>query len=368
LFKRRGKRKSGAEVHQFIPSLGYRDASGNHTIATKRALDRAELRGEVWAISIHPEMNSHSGLYRDYAKIEPIDGPRALLYQAGTGAQEMVDFLIERPEPKFIYYHNITPASFFEPYDPAAALQMQMGREELGRIAKHIDTAMANSEYSARELRELDVENVTVVPPYLPPHHSRPSRSYLSRLQSVKRGIDVLFVGRVAPNKGHVSLMRAFAALRSGCDDEARLFIVGAWGPGLYMAALQRMRERVGEEGIILTGSVTEAALAAHYESADVFVCLSEHEGFKLPIVEAMRVGVPVIAYDAGAVADTMGGAGVLLKTLDPFVIAETIHRVVHDEALRADIVGRQKARATVLENYPRDEEIVAVSRRVLGL
>lgn len=363
---RRKKAASGPEVHQFVPSLGYRDATGNHTLETQRALAKHGFDGDLWAISMHREMTDHAKLYEEYAKVAKRPGRRALHYQAGTGAEEMVNFLLDRPEPKFIYYHNMTPAHFFAPYDSQAAAQMNAGRSELARVCKNIDVALANSEYSAKELRELGVEDVRVVPPFLLPHRPA-SRSYLSRLKRGKKGIDVLFAGRVAPNKGHIHLLRTFAALRAGSDEQARMFIVGSFGPQMYMSMIQSMRRKVGDEGVVLTGSVTDAALQSHYEAADVFLCLSEHEGFGAPLVEAMRSGVPVVAYDAGAVGETLGGAGVLLRTLDPFIVAEMVYRVATDGSLRESVIERQKIRAAELEAFPRDERIVAAARQVLG-
>jgi glycosyltransferase involved in cell wall biosynthesis len=364
--RRKRRSNGGAEVHHFVPSLGYRDATGNTTLEMQRALHEAGYPGDVWAISMHREVEGRAKLYPEYTKAAKRPKNRALLYQCGTGAEEMVNYLLDRPEPKFIYYHNMTPAHFFAPYDPMAAAQMNAGRAELVRVCKNINLALTNSEYSAKELRGLGVEDVTPVPPYLLPHKPA-SRSYLSRLKRGKKGIDVLFCGRVAPNKGHVHLLRAFAALRAGCEAQSRLFIVGGFGPQMYMSTIQSMRRKLGDEGVVLTGSVTDAALQAHYEAADVFLCLSEHEGFGAPLVEAMRSGLPVIAYDEGAVAETLGGSGILLKTLDPYVIAETVYRVATDESLRASLIERQKQRATELEDFPRDELIVAAARRVLG-
>lgn len=363
---RRPKTPSAHEIHQFVPSLGYRDATANHTLETQRALAKYGFGGEMWAISMHREMTEYAEVYTEYAKAARRPGRRALHYQAGTGAEEMVNFLLERPEPKSIYYHNMTPAQFFAPYDPAAAAQMNAGRAELVRVCKSIDVALANSEYSAKELRALGVDDVRVVPPYLLPHKTA-SRSYLSRLSRGKRGIDVLFVGRVAPNKGHIHLLRSFAALRAGSEAQSRLFIVGGFGPHVYMSTIQSMRRKIGDEGVMLTGSVTDAALQAHYEAADVFLCLSEHEGFGAPIVEAMRSGVPVVAYDAGAVGETLGGAGILLRTLDPFVVAETVFRVATDEVLRTKLIERQRERALEIEKFPRDEAMVSAAHRVLG-
>jgi glycosyltransferase involved in cell wall biosynthesis len=316
---RRGKAPAGPEVHQFVPSLGYRDATGNTTLEMQRALHEGGYDGDVWAISMHREVEGRARLYPEYTKVARRPGNRVLLYQCGTGAEEMVNFLLDRPERKFIYYHNITPAHFFAPYDPAAAAQMNAGRAELVRVCKNIDLALTNSEYSAKELRGLGVGDVRVVPPYLLPHKAA-SRSYLARLRRGKKGIDVLFCGRVAPNKGHIQLLRSFAALRAGCEAEARLFIVGGFGPYLYMSTIQ-----------------------------------------------AMRSGLPVIAYDEGAVAETLGGAGILVKTLDPYVIAETVYRVATDEALRRSLIERQYERATELEKIPRDEAIVAAARTILG-
>jgi glycosyltransferase involved in cell wall biosynthesis len=271
----------------------------------------------------------------------------------------MIEALLSRPERKLIYYHNITPASFFEPYDPGVATVMDKARDELRGLCAHVSTAMANSEYSARELRGLGVPDVTVVPPYLPPElTAEVDESHAGWLRSTKRGIDVLFVGRVVPNKGHLHLLRAFAALRASAPG-SRLFVVGMWGPTAYMGAIQRLRENLGSEGIAFTGSITEASLAAHYREADVYVCLSEHEGFGLPLIEAMRAGVPVVAYDAGAVAETLGGSAVLIRTLDPRVIAEVVARVASDEDLRKELIRRQYDRVAELENVPRDEAIV---------
>ncbi|HEX6597619.1 MAG TPA: glycosyltransferase family 4 protein, partial [Acidimicrobiales bacterium] len=261
-------------------------------------------------------------------------------------------------------YHNVTPARFFEPYGPAAALNLRWGREELKVLAPHSRVAMANSAYSAEELRELGVDDVRVVPPYLPPTvDATPNPEHASWLRRTKRGIDVLAVGRVVPHKGHLHLLRAFAALRAAVDPGARLFVVGAWGPEDYMRALFRAREELGAEQVVFTGSVSEESLAAHYQEADVYLSLSEHEGFGLPLIEAMRKGRPVVAYAGGAVGETLDGTGVLLDTLDPPTVAEVVGRVAGDAELRATIVAGQRRRVAELDALPRDAEVVRAVR-----
>lgn len=279
----------------------------------------------------------------------------------------MADFVAERPERKIIYYHNITPAEFFEPFDPGGAISLSRGREELKRLVPRTTLAMANSVYSAEELRALGAADVRVVPPYLPPGlDSTPHGDHGSWLRRTKAGVDVLFVGRIVPNKGHMHLLRAFAALRDAVDPGSRLFIVGRQGPEAYMREITRLRERLGAEGIVFTGSVDDSRLAAHYQQADVFCCLSLHEGFGLPLIEAMRAGIPVVAYDAGAVGETLGGAGVLLRTLDPPFVAEVIHRVATDDGLRAEILRGQAERVADLERFPRGELLLDAVRTAL--
>jgi len=349
------------EVHQFLPSLGWRDAVGTHTLEMRRALARAGIKGGIYAEEMHGEFFRTAAPPDAYPGLRSArGGGNVLVYQASTGSHGVVEMLAGRPEPLAVYYHNVTPARFFEPYVPAAALNLRWGREELKVLAPHVRVAMANSEYSAAELRELGVEDVRVVPPYLPPTvDAAPNADHAAWLRRTKRGIDVLAVGRVVPHKGHLHLLRAFAALRAAVDPAARLFVVGAWGPEDYMRAIFRLREQLGAEQVVFTGSVSEAGLAAHYQEADVFLSMSEHEGFGLPLVEAMRKDRPVVAYAGGAVGETLGGAGVLVETLDPPTVAEVVGRVAADPGLRATIVAGQRRRVEELDRLPRDAEVV---------
>lgn len=356
------------EVHQFLPSLGHRDAVGNHTLTTQRVLSEAGLRGGIWAEDVHPENRRYGRPFIDYSRLRSARGGRnVLFYQSSTGSNGMVDFLLPRPERLLIYYHNITPPEFYEPYDAASAVVLERGRIELARVCSRIDRALANSDYSAKELRALGVEDVEAFPPYSTQLESRPSRSHTQWLRRTKRGPDILFVGRLSPNKGHVHLLKTFAALRAGAELAPRMFIVGSWGPAGYMRTVHRVRDQLGPEGVVLSGSITEDRLAAHYGTADVFLSLSEHEGFCMPLIEAMRAGVPVIAYDGGAVGETLGGAGVLVRTLDPLVVAEIVNRVATDEDLRGKIIARQYERVAELEAVPRDEILIRCVRSLTG-
>jgi len=355
---------SAPTAHQFLPVLGFRDAVGNHTLATERALDAANLGGDIWTEGIDPRVETRTRRYRDFPGFRASRShQRVLLYQAASGSNGMVAFLLGRPEPKTLYFHNITPAELFDPYDARAAAVLRRARDELVRLAAQVPLAMAASDFNARELRALGIGEVRVIPPYLSPAVDvETDISQLTWLTRTKKGTDILFVSRIAPHKGHAHLLRAFSAFRATVDPRARLFCVGEPGPELYMHALGTM----SVEGVSFTGSLPAARLNAYYRVADVFLCLSEHEGFGLPLIEAMRFDLPVVAYDAAAVAETLGGSGVLLRSLDPRVVAEVVGRVAGNGALRAEICRRQHARVAQLESIPRDRLIVETVLQVM--
>ena len=343
-------------VHQFLPQLRPYDAVTSHALAMQRALRGAGMESRIWADSIHPALRSQGeprGRFGSLGRSRS-SSRQVLLYQAFVGAGDLVGFLIDRDEPLVVYYHNITPASFIWPYDHPSAALMEQGRDDVGRLVPRIRVALAASQFSARDLRDWGVNDVRIVMPSARPDRlAEPDVKRLRWLRQSKRGIDLLFVGRVAPHKGHQHLLRVLALLRALTQRDVRLFAVGSEGPEAYMLALTGLAERLGlDNSAIFTGPVTEAELAAHYEAADVFLCLSEHEGFCIPLLEAMRAELPVVAYAAGAVSETLDGSGILLGGLDPYVVAEVVSTVVSDEALRRQICARQRERAAELDRF----------------
>lgn len=344
-------------VQQFVPFLHARDAVGNHTLVTDRTIRDAGLKTNLWVAHVEAGLARRTRPYHRFRGDGRGAGTDVLLYQASTGASEMVRFLLARREPLAIYYHNFTPPTFFDVYDAAAAQSMREAGQDIERLAERCAVALVASKFSACELRALGFRDVRIMPPYVASGASAvpADADYLRSLRATHGQLDLLFVGRVVPHKGHLNLLRTLSALRSGGVD-ARLFMVGAHGPVPFMQTLFRLRKRLGlESSAILTGSVTDAELAAHYDGADVYLSLSEHEGFGIPLLEAMRAGVPVIAYRSGAVGEVLENAGVLLGTLDPYLVAETVARIGLAHDLRGALVARQRERAAAIDEAPRD-------------
>ncbi|MBO0727964.1 MAG: glycosyltransferase [Acidimicrobiaceae bacterium] len=351
-------------VHQFLPTpLVRRDAVGTHTRRVHQVLTGAGIDGRIWAGHLTEGESSDPdlGAWKDFAWTE---AGGAGLYQAYVGGGGLVDQLLERREPLGLYYHNFTPGELLRKFDPETAALMDQGRDELRRLAPRVRLALAASEFNATELRSAGIRDVRIMPPYSSDPLDSADMEYEEGLRATKRGLDILFVGRVAPNKGHALLIQVATVLATGHDRPVRCFCVGADGPPPYMFALNGLRDRFGvQDQVTFTGSVSEGRLAAHYRTADVFLCLSEHEGFCLPVLEAMRVGMPVVAYSAGAVPETLGDAGVLVRTRDPLVIAEVVDRLANDEPVRNSLRVREKVRARELDEFDRDGVLLRAIR-----
>ncbi|MDP9404539.1 MAG: glycosyltransferase [Actinomycetota bacterium] len=350
-----------AAIHQFIPTFAPRDAIGTHARHAQRILRDMGLESEIYADGYRGGPRGQAQSYRSFARRGRARAERTwLLYQLSTGSP-VFDFLMTRPEPKLVNYHNITDASLYRAWEPRVCVELAEGRRQLRELAPRVELGIAVSEFNRADLEGAGYARTTVAPVLVDLEAARvaPDAATVSSLGAAKRGggADWLFVGRVAPHKCQHDVVRAFAAYRAAYDPRARLHLVGGTGSHAYLVALQRYVGALGLAGdVTIAGSVRQSVLAAVYRSADVFVCLSEHEGFCVPIVEAMRERVPVVAFAAAAVPETVAGAAVLLGAKDPMTVAAAVHRVLSDEALRGRLgaAGVERASHFTLERASR--------------
>jgi len=360
-------------VHQVLPVLAPRDAIGNHTLAIRRALRRVGVSGEIFAGEIvagaadgaHTVRRSHP------SRVVAAD-PGLWLYHASTGSP-VAEWFAELPGPKAIDYHNITPAEIVGPWEPHVGVELRHGRRQLAELADVAGWALADSAYNRAELTGLGYRWAEVVPILLDAGElagAAPDAALLAALEARKAaegGADWLFVSRLLPHKGQHELIKAFAAYRLAYDPAARLTLVGAAGSSRYAEALADfVADLALDDAVAVTGSVSDAELAARFRVADVYTSASVHEGFGVPLVEAMAHGVPIVAVASSAVPETVGPAGVLVPSAEPAAFAATVHRVLRDPALAAALIAAGRARLAALDTAATEPLLVDAVGRIL--
>jgi glycosyltransferase involved in cell wall biosynthesis len=329
-------------IDQVVPSFGKRDAIGVHMLHLRELLRALGFASDIWCIGAFEEVRSECRLL-DELEPEPRRGTLWLYHMSnGSPAAEVMR---SRSEPVMLDYHNITPGELFEPWVDWAVDSAHVARGQLRQFADSAVFAFADSAFNEHELTQDGYSRTLVVPPLFDPTVAvdDPDRATLDERTSQRSegGADWLFVGRVAPPKAQHDLIKAFSCFRRFHDPRARLHLVGPWMGEDYPRALMRFADRLGlGTSVRLPGAVSDEVLAAYYSTCDVFVTVSEHEGFCIPLLEAMHFGVPVVAYGAGAVPDTAGNGALVLEDKSPMTVAEAVARVLDDSSLRSRIVS----------------------------
>ncbi len=341
-------------IHQLSVSAAYGDAIGSEIFTVRDALRSAGYESDVFVELVDARVAAEVRPYQEYREVGRPDNVVLLHFSLGSKvsalAREIDDRLV-------LIYHNITPAEWFAPYALGLARDCQRGRVELAGLADRAALALGDSEYNRLELEELGFEPTGVLPLIID----------LSRLDDAADPMilerfddgrtNLLFVGRCVPNKRLEDLLRVFAYYRRFIDHRSRLIIVGEYRSFvLYFDALQQLAGALGLDEVHFTGHVSQAELNAYYRVADCFVCASEHEGFCVPIFEAMHRDLPVVAYSAAAIPYSTGGGVLLSNDKDPAVFAEAVHQVLSDARLRNRLLGRQRQALKALDH----EKLVA--------
>lgn len=331
-------------VHMFVPTLE-NSALCNHALQMQRAVREAGLESEVFAEHVRETHEGRGHKHVDYGSKFAAKPGDILLYQFAIGSV-VADFLKARPERFVVDYQNITPASYWQHWEPGVTWGMNWGRAQLQQLATRADGAITHSRYSANELDALGYPEPTLTPllvDFASFEHSV-DQKLLSVLQEQKKGggANVLFVGWMSPHKCQHDIIRAFKLYRDLYDPLAHLHLVGRTGSQAYIDACQKLINELDlSTSATICGGVSDGELGAHYAAADVLVCMSEHEGVGVPLHEAMHHKVPVIGYAAAAVPETVGDAGILLNRKTPALVAAAINRVVRDNALRSELIER---------------------------
>ena len=357
-------------VDQVIPSLASRDAIGVHTLNLRDGLRAVGIDSDIYYGSYTQDVQREG---RPVIELGRSARDRWLLYQASIGSP-VYDILAARAERKLVNYHNITPAALLRDWEPAVAYEVALGRSQLGRLAPQSRFAVADSAFNESELQALGYEGTAVVPLLIDMHSKSDEPDpdlarALARRKEREGGADLLYVGKISPHKAPHDLVKMLDVLRRVQDPAARLHLVGSPLGETYEQALRGFIAELGlSDAVHLPGSVSGAELEAYFQAADVFVCASDHEGFCVPLAEAMGHGVPIVAYGVTAVPETVGRAGLVLSDKSALPFASAVGRVLRDAALRDVLAAAGRERAAGFDLKASTERFVSLVRRAVGV
>jgi glycosyltransferase involved in cell wall biosynthesis len=360
-------------VDQWTPALHRGDAIGDSTLLMRDALRSWGHASDVYALTVEEGLEREA---RPFAEFRP-GAPEDVVVMHFALPSPLGAALRSHRGRRVLIHHNVTPPEFFAGWDREMVKICLDGRAELASLAGHVELGLGDSEFNRRELDALGFPRTGVLPICMDFERYRqpPNPVLLRRLRDGR--VNLLFVGRVSPNKRPDDLIRALVAYRRYVSAEARLLLVGRLprretGAGAplerhYFDGLQAFFHELGLSGddVVFTGHLAHDELIACYRAAHVFLCLSEHEGFGVPLVEAMLLDVPILAYRSTAVADTLGDAGVQLAEKRFEEIAELCHALATDARLRAGVLARQRRR---LQAFAPGRVLAALRAHLEGL
>ena len=332
------------KIIQLLPTIAYGDAVGNDTMALRDALLEFGYETHIYAENIDGRRTED--FIHHYTEMPQLEKDDVILYHFSTGSAAMANILQEAACRKVMIYHNITPGHFFEDYDPGTQALVDNGREELARLRGLFEACLCDSAYNMEDLRAIGYDCPMAVLPILIPfedYDKAPSEKVISEFG--KDGYtNFLFVGRVVPNKKHEDIIRAFAYYNKHYNEKSRLFLVGSPASGKYMQRLALYANRLGvADEVKFTGAVPFGDILAFYSIANIFLCMSEHEGFCVPLVEGMYFNIPVLAYGEAAVTETMGVGTGRIDDKSPAYAAACADYILKHTEEREKLLAAQK-------------------------
>lgn len=332
-------------VNQWVPAAHKGDAIGDSARRVRGLLRELGHQSELYAMTMDDDLRDDVLPWTDPSAKR---GDLTILHFAMVSP--MTAEFARLPRGRVLQYHNVTPAHFFAPYDPNVFRLAALSREDLRTLVGHTDVALGDSEYNRQELEELGFTNTGVFPIAIDTGRitGAPRVPALEFLLTDGPLLNFLFVGRIAPNKKIEDHIRMAEHYKRYVDTAYRFIFVGKTDafPRYYNMVRKLMNDyQLLADRFIFTGPVPDSDLATYYRTAHVYVSLSEHEGFCVPLLEAMAADVPVLAYSSTAVPDTLGGAGVQFAPKDLEYAAELLGELAYNDTLRAQVIAGQRAR-----------------------
>jgi glycosyltransferase involved in cell wall biosynthesis len=316
----------------------------------QRALREKGHDSEIFIRHYEPRMAKHIHDFREYKSFSSPDNVVIFHFSIGSPVSKM---FFRIPDKKIMIYHNITPYNYFLDYHRILTRECYKGRLEIRLFVDKVDLALGDSEYNRQELERLGYPNTGVLPLLLNLRKFDSSGDPIVHRIYDNGKWTVLFVGRVIPNKKFEDVIKVFAFYKKFFNPDSQLILAGDYrGMERYYFALQDLVDRLQIKDVHLTGHVDFRELVSYFKLADVYLSMSEHEGFGVPLLEAFHNRVPVVAYQAGAVDETMNGGGVLLAEKDYLQTAVFLDKLLRDKVFRERIIAHQ---LQALKKYSRE-------------
>lgn len=349
-------------IDQLVPAFHRGDAIGDTAYHLKKFLLSRGFSSEIYRLDCDRGLEAESKPFSAFLSPSPSD--ITILHFALPSP--LTRALISLPSRKMLIYHNITPHEFFLPFSLEMAKLARLGRIELASLASHVELALADSEFNRQELERLGFRRSAVFPLFVDFSKYEEAINHLFFDLFHDGRTNILFVGRVVPNKKIEDLIKVVFYYKKYISPLVRLIVVGKISScPLYFQSLVRLADEfyLKPEEIRFTGHISDGEMFALYRASSVFLSLSEHEGFCLPLLESMVFDLPIVAFCSTAVPYTLDGAGIIIKTKKVDFVAELVDIVSHDQKIRASIIASQRRRL----NEFRDQDWGKIFLKILN-
>lgn len=333
--------------HQLVHTLSYGDAISGEVLALQRTFRELGHESEIYSINTHPHYRGQTRDYRDF----PGDFTGEVILHLSLGSPLSALYLSLTRARRTIIYHNLTPARWFAGVNPRIVRDITQGLGELPELCRASDRLIADSAFNAGELSELGFPAQVLGLPIDPKRWQEPANAGIRALLAGDPVLHLLHVGRLAPNKCIEDIIKVFHFLHYHVSPGAKLWLVGIdIDTELYSFSLKRLARELEVDGAVqFVGGLSDGEVRAFYEGAGAYLCMSEHEGFCVPLIEAMHFGLPVFAFDSSAVADTVGNGGIVFREKRHAEIAELVGAVAQDAEMRQRLTAAGRARVAEL-------------------
>jgi len=338
------------EIHQFAATLTFGDAISDEIIEIQRTLREYGYKSDIFIKYYDPSVAGYIRDFREYEKISSKDNIVIFHFSIGSPVSKL---FFRIPDKKIMIYHNITPYHYFIDYHRILTKECFKGRLELKRFADRVDLALGDSEFNRIELEESGYQKTGVLPLLLNlSKFDKKSDPVISRIfDNGKKTI--LFVGRVIPNKKFEDVIKTFYYYKKYFNSRSQLILAGDYrSMERYYYGLTDLVSKLDLKDVYITGRLEFAELLAYFNLAHIYVSMSEHEGFGVPLVEAFYKRIPVIAYAAGAVEETLNGGGLIIRHKKFHKIAALIDKIDRDPSFREQVISSQ---LIALKKYKRE-------------